>query len=587
MSVASINLVRLARGVQKSRELMRPFIDQRRQLLQMVAGSRYGGLGSVATPIPFMGLLYGVLMRALVSANPRCLISTKVQDLRPVAAAMQIAINERVRQAKLADALSLAAADALVGMGVIKVGVGQTPIEGADGWVHDHQETYCDSIGMDDFVFDMGVNRWDRIGYCGHRLYRPRRALELDPRYDQGVVANLPSLERSIFDENGEMKAEGLSRADDPGHDCDHEDMVELWEIWLPRERVVLLLPADRAGIVRTTPLVPPTEYQGPEWGPYHLLRLGELPDNIMPVPPLLGMGDLHTALNGLYRKILWQGLNQKNTLAVMGGAEEDADRQKRARDGDFVRSDHPDGVQERSWGNYSAQNLALFLNAREMANYYAGNPESFAGLAAQSETLGQDRLLSQSASRQIQGYQDKMAAFTKGVMECKAWYWWAMPETYQVDVPLEGMPGETVPTEIDPSMREGHWLHLNFTLEPYSLQSESPGTKLSNVNALMGQLAQWLPVMQQQGLAPNVAEYLRLVASYGNMPEVEQLVMGVQPMQEELQEPPKMPGGPQGTRTYERVSRSAPTQASRGNAQMMAALGAANQQQAAMNGSA
>ncbi|MEK7767379.1 MAG: hypothetical protein AAB368_14205, partial [bacterium] len=271
--------------------------------------------------------------------------STKVQDLRPVANAMQIAINERVRQARLADALGLAVADALVGMGVIKVGVCQTPQEGTDGWVHDYQETYCDSIGMDDFVFDMGVNRWDRIGYCGHRLYRPRRALEMDPRYDPAVVANLPSLERSIFDENGEMKAEGLSRTDDPGHDCDHEDMVELWEIWLPRERVVLLLPADRAGIIRTTPLVPPADYQGPEWGPYHLLRLGELPDNIMPAPPIMDLADMHMAMQGVFRKLIKQATRQKTLLGTLNGLDTDSKKVQEAMDGCFQARAQRDGL--------------------------------------------------------------------------------------------------------------------------------------------------------------------------------------------------------------------------------------------------
>ena len=581
----TVDWSKLARGVQKSRELMRPFLNQRTGLLALIAGNRYGQNIPYSNPIPYLNLLYSVYTRALVSSNPRCMITTKVPELRGVANAMQVAINDRIKQSRLADVLRIAAADALVGMGIVKIGVCNTPIEGTDGLVHDYGEIYCDAISLDDWVMDMGAKRLDQCGYMGHRIVRPRHALEMDPRYDPEAVSKIPTLQRSMYDEQGSLKAEGLSRSYDPTGDCDHEEMVELWELWLPREQQIALFAADPSGVIAPKPLRT-TSYPGPELGPYKLLRFGILPDNILPCPPLLVLADMHLLLNGLYRKIAKQALNQKNLTAVMGGGEEDADRRKRAGDGDILKQTMPQGVQDISTATFNAANLALFDNARNMSNYYAGNPESFAGLAPQSETLGQDKLLSASSSKQLQALQDDMLIFTKEILETKAWYWWTMPQTYQAEVDIPGSPGSTIPVTIDPKMREGHWLNLNFDIYPHSLQTESPQSKLAAINTVMGQMAQWAPIMQQQQLAPNFAEFLRMEASYMNMPEVERLVMfSTPPDTQEQQEPPKMPGGPQGTRTYERVSRSAPTQGSRDNAEQMALLGAANEQQQAMQG--
>lgn len=87
---------------------------------------------------------------------------------------------------------------------------------------------------------------------------------------------------------------------------------------------------------------------------------------------------------------------------------------------------------------------------------------------------------------------------------------------------------------------------------------------------------------MQQQGISINFQGLLRQMSRYMNMPDLDDILMFLQPQTDpELQEEPKMSANT--TRTYERVSRSDPTRASRDNSQMMALLGGANQQQEAM----
>jgi hypothetical protein len=136
------------------------------------------------------------------------------------------------------------------------------------------------------------------------------------------------------------------------------------------------------------------------------------------------------------------------------------------------------------------------------------------------------------------------------------------------------------VPTTITPEEREGHWLKLNFDLAPYSLTEDSPQQQLQIVRNIWQQdILPALPFMQQQGMAPNLQGYLRIVASLANTSHLDELVMFQQPMQpdQEMQEPPKYQ--PQ-NKTTTRVSRTGGTQQGQEQGQMMAALGAANEQQ-------
>src|SRR4051794_15466147 len=73
-------------------------------------------------------------------------------------------------------------------------------------------------------------------------------------------------------------------------------------------------------------------------------------------------------------------------------------------------------------------------------------------GLAPQSKTLGQDKMLNENSSHSIMDMQDRTVEYTSGVMEALVWYWWYHPELVtrtQREIP--GLPGATIPVRTFP----------------------------------------------------------------------------------------------------------------------------------------
>lgn len=577
---------RFRRAVDWSRQQLAPFRKQREYIYRLLAGSRYGENNlDRSYPVPFLKLLHQTYLRALVASSPRCMISTRVPQLKPVARAMEIAINHRIKDSKLVEAVRTVVSDALICMGILKVGVCYYPQEGTTGLLHDYMKTYVDSISLDDWVHDMSAKRFDQVGYCGHRLRVPRQSLLNDPRLPADRIAELARSERWVYDEQGGDTVSALSSGRDTSNEGEHEDMIDLWEFWFPRDKLVALYPCRRGGMMVDGAPLWQTEYVGPELGPYHMLRFGELADNILPSPPVSDMADMHEALNGVYRKFLKRALNQKNIIPVPGGSDTDVDRINKTPDGHAVKVDGAAPPGEISYGANNEMNVLAIARMQSDSSYYSGGLESIAGLGPQSATLGQDQMLAASAGKAVQALQDLTVDFTRDVMRSLAWYWWNEPQTYNVEVPIEGFPGESVPTQITPEMREGYWLDLNFEINPYSLQSDTPGSRLNTIMEMLTKLLiPGAPLMMPQGVGINWQEVVREIGHLANIPNLENLLMFQTPPEvDELQEPPKY--SPPNGGTYERVSRSEATPRGQNSAQMMAAMGAASSQQAGMAG--
>ena len=63
---------------------------------------------------------------------------------------------------------------------------------------------------------------------------------------------------------------------------------------------------------------------------------------------------------------------------------------------------DDPQSINTFKFGGIDQQNLAFLLQVKNLFNYYGGNIDTLGGLGPQSSTVGQDRLISESASRRL-----------------------------------------------------------------------------------------------------------------------------------------------------------------------------------------
>lgn len=560
------DLKRLRMALTASRRTLEPFRANRMAALQQYVGKHYGCNGSDhEVPMNILALAVMIYARNMFARTPHVMVNTDYLALKWRATNFELAMNKLLPDIAFKRQMDLCIVNSMFSMGIMKValaGAGSVPI---DDMVYEYGRPYAKAVDLDDWVHDTCARSWDEISFCGNRYRIPlAKARELDI-FDKAEREKLVKTEKnSYFEDADSERVEKLGKGD--SYDVDeYEDYVELWDLWLPRDGVVVTLPVQGGDKPLAT-----VEWTGPDRGPYHLLSFLDVPNNIMPVPPCAHWLDLHNLINSLWRKLAQQARREKQVTLVRPGGEEDGKRILEANDGEMIKSDDPKNVGEARYGGPDQQTMMFAMQAKLQASYLAGNLDTLGGLSPQSETLGGERLLAQNASRQMAEMQDRVVEFNRNVIrDLGEWLWTdqfiEMPLTRRI----EGTELE-LHTTFGPEDRQGDFLDYNLDIDPYSLQDTSPPEKLKNLMELVNGMAlPLLPLMQQQGQGLNIEQVFRLYAKYTNMgSDLDQILTFMAPPQPEPSQsgapvtPPRSAPKPAVTkRIEERISRPGATQ--------------------------
>ncbi len=583
-------LANLARAQERDRRNLEPFRAFSREARKQYAGRHYGpNAAEKPVPVNLVELYLNTYSRGLVANHPAVLIYTPHRDLKMQAAELELALNHLSREITLGDMIREVVMEALMGMAIMRVGMADGPQVEIGGVMHDVGQPFADPIPFDDWVHDTGARRPEQFSYCGYRQMLP-----LDYVMDSDLYTNKDCLTASSqgpFDESGEERANLIGRSNYSSHDDGFLDYVEVWEFYLPSEGGVgrmITVPVNHPGkIVRDY------EWDGPERGPFHFLRYTPMPGQVMPVPPLSTVFDLHLSVNAMWRKLERQAKRLKRLGLFMRGNDRDAKNIKTSDDGDAVAVNSPRAQDfvEAQFGGVSQELMMFAMASEEKFSEMSGNLALQAGISPQSETIGQDQILAQAASRRMEDMQEQTVAFTQGVMESLGWWMWHDP-TIRIPI-VKQVPGVTnaaVAGVFSAEETEGDWLDYNFTVEPYSMTYQSPGQRLQTLMTWFTQVAMpSIPLYAEQGVAPDMIEFTRLFAKYSNTPEILD-VMQLQGASDEGQRGPvepgqEMPKPAQTTRTYERVNRApGPTRQNRTRMMMDRMMGSNNGQNGSGN---
>jgi hypothetical protein len=259
---------------------------------------------------------------------------------------------------------------------------------------------------------------------------------------------------------------------------------------------------------------------------------------------------DIHDLSNRLFRKLGHQADRQKTITGVRAGSDKDGNRIVEADDGDMIKT------KEYKYGGISPESLGFLVMVRDLFSYMAGNLDTLGGLGPQSETLGQDRLLSVSASMRIQKMQKTTILFVKGIIEDIFMYMWEDP-LYNpvVTKKVKGFDDVSVQVPFGPDERQAEFIMLNVDIEPYSMQHTTPEAKLQGLRTILTEIvAPYLPMMQAQGIALDMEMLFRKVSKLGNIPELNDIIIYSNPQHEP--QPQQTAGKPATTtRNYNRRS--------------------------------
>jgi hypothetical protein len=577
---STVDLSRLCDAIRSSIRVLEPYRAARREAARRYAGDQWSTeTARVSRPVNFLSLYMQLVSRAMIASSPRVTIGTMKKQHKAVISAMEEWANPEIVKMGLAESLQRGGVDALYGFHVMKVALATPGESERSGWTQKAGQPFAQCIDLDDWVMDHHARTLRDLSWCGHRSRVPLDAIKDSSLYEKAKRKFLQANPDRQFNQAGDERISMLGRQYVSNDYVDAYDMIDIWEIYLPYERMVLTLLSNDGDAPDLDPdgeAFDERPWVGPDDGPYHFLTvMPPVPGNAMPKGPIQDLIDLDEALNGCFQKLINQAARQKDLLGVSGQADGDAERIMNAKDGEVVRIDNPDKVKPMGFGGANPNNQQFVIGLWDFLNKLGGNVELMGGLGAQSKTATQDKMLNANSGMSIRWMQQAMVAHTAKVTEALCWFWHHHPvKTMTSYHPVEGLPN---PIERKVTPAERHRIpfeELSIDIDPYSLQHQSPEEKLGFLNQVVTQiLTPLMPLLQQQGISLDVGRYLELVAEYGSSTDLQDIVTSIQPQDSGASaEGPTKPGNT--TRQYNRVNSSEKTSEGQGVAMRQALAG-------------
>jgi hypothetical protein len=571
-----MDVSRLREAIHASRRKLEPFRVRHKQALEQYVGVYYSDDGATKpVHVNLMELATNIYERQLVARPPQVLIFTKNEQFKPYSLEYESLLNESLDDGKIHKIFQRSIKAALFSMGIVKVGIEDAGLVEEAGVEFSTTRPYVSNILLDDWVHDMSARSPDEISYCGHRYLMDLDEAKKFKGFSQSVRKELVARRTDGYNESGDERVNTLASGAG-GTDAEIHDKVELWEIFLTKERLVVTIgPNEGMKPLRVV------EWEGPDnhLGPYHLLWFSEVPGNSMPLAPAMLWSGLHNIVNGLYRKLERQSQRAKVVGLTRGMDTGDAERIRKAGDGEVVAVDNPDSVVEKQFGGIDQRNFAFMLQSKQMFSWLAGNLDALGGLAASSETVGQDKMLNASANQRVSGMQDLVMEFTRDILKSYGYWLWEDPvQTYDVELTFPDLPSVT--SQLTPEEREAHSVYEHeVRIEPYSMQYLSPGQRLQSINQIVqGIIIPSLPLLQQQGMGLDMEALLEVYAKYANLPELRDIIINTgAPAQGGGEEPRQSPVT---SRQTERISRAGAATPGRNEQEMIQQMMSGSEQQ-------
>lgn len=547
-------LLKLKQAIKASQKELAPFAEVRMEAYRQFVGAHYGKHGCTEkVPLNLIELAFSILMQHLVAADPRVNVVADKDEVKAYAYSFELAMNKIIGSMGLKEVLSDWCAEALMApFGVVKCSLDiSSLVEVEPGLEVVVGQPIVETVLFDDWVHDMSARSLEKAAFMGNRYFVPKDSLTENPIYDPEVARKLASYgNRSALEGNEETDSQKLSRSQNIFTD-DYREMVELWDIWLPEEQLVLTVSLEH----ESCPPLRVVQWEGPEEGPYHFLYFQRVPGNTLPLPPVATWIDLHEMTNKLFNKLGRQAERQKTITGVPTSATADGERIIKANDGDMISLDQPGAVQQFSTGGIDQNSFGFTLQNKDLFNWFSGNLAAIGGLGTSSDTFGQDKLLTDSASGRVKSMQSRVHVATRRLTKSLGYWLWHDPlAEVPITKTIQGTTETVASTWTPQMMPEGaEFYEYHIDVEPYSLQGASPAERLSTLTNFFTQiLLPSVELMGAQGISVDMEGLIKLTSKYANLPELAGLVK----FTEGESQPSDSLTPKTTTRRYERVSR-------------------------------
>ncbi len=536
---------------------------KRFEAIKLFTGAHYAEGGSEKVmPVNMSNLIVGIYLRQLVPKAPRVMISTEQRERKFRAANFELALNQVPDEIDLAVTLRRLVMEALFSMGIARVGL--HTVDKVMGF--DYGQSFVDLVTLDDYYCDMAAKRFEDCQYEGHDYWLDFGKMMDSNWPDKKVRADLEPDEYTVVGPRGEDRAESIQQG---GTATLFKDKIWVRDTWLSDEKLLV------SHTVKGEKILKIVEWDdNPDHSPYYKLGLSDVPGNLLPLAPLAIWRDLNELGNAIFRKLADQADSQKTVLGFQGGEDDQVENFQKARDGGGIVYTGPE-PKKLTAGGVQPETLLFYDKARDLSSYFAGNLDSLGGLAPLTETVGQDKLLSEAASAQMRDMADSVRKFSKDIFLALGWYEWHDPiRTRVLEKPIPGVPGMTIPVEWNRESRQSDFDLYDLKIDMYSLQDDSPSSKLQKAGMIMERyIGPMGPMIERESGVISAQKVLADVAKWSNMPEVNDWVTFIdQPQQPQAASKQGMPANT--SREYVHSSRPGMTRQGASSTLQQALLG-------------
>jgi hypothetical protein len=546
---------RLFKAIESSYRALEPFRNLNKALVEEYAGGGYGAQRSqFGDLLNLMHQTVDAYTMALVANRPRVMISTEDLSLEYFAKLYQTALNKYIEKIGLEHTLRQWVLDAFFSVGIIKVHMaeaGPVQIE-RDLWM-DPGKPFASNVSLDNWVHDCTSTKFSKVRFAGDMYRIPFESLKSDA-YDQEAVKELTPTSKYTVESN---RLEKISRGFEVDPD-EYEPMVDVADVWTPSSGQIWTFAVESVSQFRLKgPPIAVMPWKGSEHGCYHLLGLGDVPENIMPSSPASHLSMLARLANNLMRKQSRRARNHKRVHAYSPAGAASAKNVQRSGDDEFREVELPQEINTISVGGID-QGTQLFLQeVIEMFDRMAGNLPAMLGLGPQTGTVGQEELLHGSLNKKEANMQYRVVdASVRLVKELGLMLWMDKFQVIRGKMPIDGADGYYVDHTWTPDNRAGTTNDYEFGIDMYSMPYQSPSKKMDLIMTLINQVyAPMAQMLMSQGGTINMQELTELFAEMTNTARLKKIIQFVAPPTEPMAEEEGPPMPTNTTRTNVRKS--------------------------------
>lgn len=496
-----------------NRQLSTPREERIAAIKQMVGIHYFEGGSNRKQPCPMLALAIAVHVRQLAARSPRAMFSTHDETMKSVAVNFELAVNQIAKEIDLTSTFQELVLEALVSpLGVLKVGLHTI----GDLMGHPYGRPFVDVVTIDNYFIDMSAKREDTIQYEGNDYWMEFDALMESNMFPKKWKDGISSDEYEIVNEQGEERAESVAVNETA---IEFKKRIWLRDVYLHQEDLFLTYAVKERRKLREV------EWPEREVEPYYKLGFNRVPGNLLPLPPVSLWRDLDELGNALYRKLGCAADAQKTVLGFPGGNEDSILAFQGASDGDGIMYTGAEPKKLQA-GGVDNNTLAFFLNCKDLTSYFAGNLDTLGGLAPMTQTVGQDKLLSEAAGAQIRDMAAKTLDVARDVFRALAWYDWNDPIGQRVlQRPIPGA-GSSISVPWGPESRQGDFSVFDLDIDPHSAQDDSPGVKLQKLGMIVqNYILPFVPLIEAKGGDFDIQDLIKTVAKLADVPEIQDIV--------------------------------------------------------------